>query len=227
MERMRRDCSVGSDYRAVGARISWLLAAVATTSCAAPRSTPAPTARVETAPSIAELEASLRRDAAAERDEDPVNGPVTPVRVVSFANILGDATDRVTTAPSTIQGDPRDALAEAARRRVDLAIAPISVTTSGGSISREATRGYLAGRTAIRSRRSSRCASRCDVGVAWPPSAHLRMRTTAPDDRPKRPTPVASSLDVGPSSPTIGSDWSTPSCGGEPSRTRSPCRRSV
>ncbi len=149
MERMRRDCSVGSDYRAVGARISWLLAAVATTSCAAPRSTPAPTARVETAPSIAELEASLRRDAAAERDEDPVNGPVTPVRVVSFANILGDATDRVTTAPSTIQGDPRDALAEAARRRVDLAIAPISVTTSGGSISREATRGYLAGRTAI------------------------------------------------------------------------------
>ncbi len=149
MRRRRRDCSVGSDCRAVGARISWLLVAVATTSCAAPPSTPTSTARVECVPSRVDLEASLLRDASAERDADRETGRIPPVRAISFAEILGEAPGRVVTPSSTINGDPRDALIEAARRRVDLAIAPIFVTAADGSISGEATRAYLVGRTAI------------------------------------------------------------------------------
>ncbi len=147
MERMRRDQSVGLFFRAVGPRILWLVTTAVTASCTTAPSTPR--GRFETAPTITELQTTLRRDASAEREAIFSSGVVAPVRNVSFAEVLPDESGRVVVPSRPIEGDPRDLLSQAARRRVDLSIAPISVTDADGPVSREATRAYLAGRTAI------------------------------------------------------------------------------
>lgn len=122
-------------------------------SCTTPASVS--TGGIEATTDVDFLESALRQDAAAERHADLVIGSITTVRAISFAEVLGDEPVPGTPLPRSIDGDPRAILAEAARKRVDLAIAPISVTGSGGSISREATRAYLAGRAAIAAGRPS------------------------------------------------------------------------
>ncbi len=147
MGSMRQDCSVGSVCRAVGCRVAWLVVACLIAAC----STPEPVPQHDTAlvVSVAELESALRRDAALEFKAGRGVGASESFRDVSFEEVIGVDAGRTAVAPGPGDRDPREVLAEAARRRVDLSMAPIAVADSEGRVSAEATRRYLSGRTAI------------------------------------------------------------------------------
>jgi len=152
MGSMRRDCSDGPARGVVARRTSWVVVSVLIAGCGTsptsvdPSGDPIlPADRAGDAVSVAALEASLRRDAAAARGSTTD----TPVRTVAFESILGESLGRRPATTGPIDADPRITLSTTARRHVNLAIAPVRVTAVDGPVSREATRGYLAGRTAI------------------------------------------------------------------------------
>ncbi len=147
MESTRPDCSVGSVFRVVGSRSAGVVVACLIAACSTPTSAPRSGAQITV--SAVDLEAALRRDAAIESDSARGVASIMPVRDVSFAEVFGGASPRPAVEMTGGDRDPLETIADAARRRVDLSIAPITAPVSEGTVSMEATRRYLAGRTAI------------------------------------------------------------------------------
>ncbi len=145
MASIRWDDRIRHARRVVAPGMLAIVAGLVSVACTTPTSPPA--SNLDRAMTAGELEWLLRREAAVERRSKSDASAISIVRPVSFDGVVAPGDGRPSVRPEIL--DPQAELSSRARSRVDLAVAPMTATESGGSVSRDATRFYLEGRAAI------------------------------------------------------------------------------